>query len=61
MFDDGISNEDQIANDSVFTFSLPVTPTDNRPNRDFDIEYFAEDISGLTTDTVKTIFIIREQ
>ena len=61
MFDDGINNEDQIANDSVFTFSLPVTPTNNRPNRDFDIEYFAKDKSGLTTDTVKTIFIIREQ
>ncbi len=61
MFDDGISNEDQVANDSVFTFSLPVTPTNNRPNRDFDIEYFAEDISGLTTDTLKTIFIIRER
>ncbi len=61
MFDDGITYEDETANDSVFTFSLPVTQTNDRPNRDFDIEYYGIDKSGLSTDTLKTIFIIREQ
>lgn len=60
MFDDGSSNQDQIANDSVYTFSLPVTPTNNRPDRDFNIEYIATDISGLRSDTLRTIFIIRD-
>ncbi len=60
MFDDGSTYSDVAANDSVYTFSLPVTPTTNRPNRDFNIEYFALDKSGLSSDTVKVIFRIRE-
>lgn len=60
MFDDGVSLGDAVANDSVFTFSLPVTPTDNRPNREFNIEYFAIDKGGLISDTVRTTFRIVE-
>lgn len=60
MFDDGASLGDVVANDSVFTFSLPVTQTDNRPNRDFNIEYFAIDKGGLISDTVRTTFRIVE-
>ncbi|MBO6621162.1 MAG: hypothetical protein JJ892_02965 [Balneola sp.] len=60
MFDDGSSNNDRVANDSLYTYSLPVTQTNNRPNRDFDIEYFAIDKSGLVSDTVRTTFSIRE-
>ena len=59
MVDDG-SSGDLIANDSTFTWALPVTPTDNNPNRDFNIEYYAIDLGGLVSDTVKTTFSIRE-
>lgn len=60
MFDDGITYDDAVENDSTYTWSLPVTPTDNNPNRSFDIEYFAIDEGGLVSDTVTSTFIIRE-
>lgn len=60
MFDDGITYGDTIANDSTYTWSLPVTPTNTNPNRDFNIEYFAIDREGLVSDTVTSTFSIRE-
>ncbi|MFV1884901.1 MAG: hypothetical protein ACMZ7B_10470 [Balneola sp.] len=59
MVDSGNSG-DLIASDSIFTWALPVTPTDNNPNRNFNIEYFAIDLGGLISDTVKTTFSIKE-
>lgn len=59
MLDDGTSG-DLTANDSTYTWALPVTPTDTNPNRDFDIEYFAIDLGGLVSDTLRTTFSIRE-
>lgn len=60
MFDDGMNYEDEVAGDSVYTWSLPVTPTDNNPNRNFDIEFYAVDQGGMVSDTVKTTFSITE-
>ncbi len=60
MYDDGSTFGDAVANDSVFTWSLPVTKTNQNPNRDFNIEFFARDKGGLYSDTVKTTFKIRE-
>ncbi|SMO33999.1 hypothetical protein [Gracilimonas mengyeensis] len=60
MFDDGSSFGDEVENDSTYTWSLPVTQTDNNPNRDFDIEFYALDKGGLSSDTVRTTFSIRE-
>lgn len=60
MFDDGSTYDDEIANDSTFTWSLPVTQTDNNPNRDFDIEFYAIDKGGFISDTIRTTFRIRE-
>jgi hypothetical protein len=59
MADDGASLGDQTANDLVYTWSLPVTDTDNRPDRDYDIEFFALDQGGLYSDTLRTTFHIR--
>ncbi|MBO6524490.1 MAG: hypothetical protein JJ971_11730 [Balneolaceae bacterium] len=59
MVDNGTSG-DITANDSTFTWALPVTATEDNPNRDFDIEYFAIDLGGLMSDTVRTTFSIRE-
>ncbi len=59
MANDGVSFGDVSASDSIFTFSFTVTQTENRPDRDFNIEYFAIDKGGLISDTVKTTFSIR--
>lgn len=60
MYDDGSTYNDEVASDSVYTWSLPVEPTNNNPNRDFNIEFFAIDKGGLSSDTVRTTFSIRE-
>ena len=60
MFDDGSTFGDDVANDSTYTWSLPVTPTDNNPNRSFDIKYFAIDQGGLSSDTLTSTFSIIE-
>lgn len=59
MADDGSSLGDQTADDQIYTWSLPVTETANRPDRDYDIEFFAIDAGGLSSDTVRTTFQIR--
>lgn len=60
MYDDGTTYNDTTANDSVYTWFQPVPPNENDPNRDFDIEYYAIDQAGLSSDTVRTTFRIRE-
>ena len=59
MADDGTSLGDQIANDFIYTWSLPVTQTSGIQDRDFGIEFFALDQGGLYSDTVRTTFQIR--
>lgn len=59
MADDGTSLGDQVADDQVFTWSLPVTQTSNRPDRDYNIEFIALDEGGLNSDTLRTTFHIR--
>jgi hypothetical protein len=60
MFDDGSTFDDDVASDSIYTWSLPVEPTNNNPNRDFNIEFYALDEGGLSSDTIRTTFSIRE-
>lgn len=60
MFDDGSTYTDTTANDSVYTWFQPVPPNENDPNRDFDIEFYVIDLAGLSSDTVRTTFRIRE-
>ncbi|MTI88014.1 MAG: hypothetical protein FH748_08605 [Balneolaceae bacterium] len=59
MSDDGSTNEDETANDFVFTWSQTVPPNEEDPDRDFDIEFFAIDKGDLISDTVRTTFRIR--
>ena len=58
MYDDGSSGSDQIAQDSVFTVSFNIDPTNKLET--YDIEYFAIDLAGLVSDTVRTTFSIVE-
>lgn len=60
MFDDGTTYNDSTANDSIYTWSQNITPTDQNPDRDFNIEFYAIDQAGLSSDTVRTTFRIRE-
>lgn len=60
MLDDGTNLGDETASDYIFTLTFDVTATDNRPDRDYDLQFFAVDLGGLTSDTVKTTFSIRE-
>lgn len=60
MHDDGTTYNDSTANDSVFTWYQPVLPNEEDPDRDFDIEFYAIDKGGLSSDTVRTTFSIRE-
>lgn len=57
LFDDGSSQNDVAANDSVFTASFPVSSTNQLQT--YDILYYAVDKGGLVSDTVKTTFSIR--
>lgn len=61
MSDDGKTLGDPTANDLEYTLSLPIpaNPESGIVERDFDIEFFAIDKSGLVSDTVKTTFSIR--
>lgn len=56
LYDDGSNGEDAIANDSLYTITFPVDP--NSQAQTFDLLYYATDKGGLTSDTVKTQFII---
>jgi hypothetical protein len=58
LYDDGQSLGDQVASDSVFTLTFPVS-SDNQPDT-YDIHYFATDRGGLSSDTVKTSFSLIE-
>lgn len=60
MSDDGSSLGDVTAGDLTFTWELPVTTTTGTQNRDYNIEFYALDNLGLSSDTVKTTFRIRE-
>ena len=60
MADDGTSLGDASANDLIFTWELPVSQTTGEQNRDYNIEFFAIDNLGLSSDTVRTTFHIRE-
>ncbi len=61
MSDNGTSLGDETANDLVYTWSLPVpaNPSSGIIERDYDIQFFAIDKSGLVSDTVRTTFSIR--
>ncbi|MDR9419025.1 hypothetical protein [Gracilimonas sp.] len=58
LFDDGTSLGDQVANDSVYTLTFPVSSTNQLQT--YDILYYAIDQGGLVSDTVKTTFSIVE-
>lgn len=60
MFDDGTNYNDSTASDSVYTWYQSVPPNEENPNLDFDIEFFAIDKGGLSSDTIKTTFSIVE-
>lgn len=60
MFDNGETYDDETANDSTYTWYQSVPPNEENPNSDFDIEFFAMDKGGLSSDTVRTTFSIRE-
>ncbi len=56
LFDNGNSGGDQIASDSVYTVTFPVSS--NNELQTYDILYYAKDKSGLVSDTVRTTFSI---
>lgn len=58
LYDDGESLGDQVASDSIYTLTFPVS-SDNRPDT-YDIKYYATDRAGLVSDTVSTIFRLVE-
>lgn len=60
MVDNG-TEADAVANDSVYSWSIEITPTTNTPNRDYQVEVFAIDQAGLSSDTVRTTWYIREK
>jgi len=60
MLDDGTTFGDELPGDHTYTLSFDVTATSNRPDRDYDIEFFAIDQGGLFSDTVRTTFSIRD-
>ena len=59
MSDDGSTLGDTTSNDLTFTWSQDITPAATNPDRDFNIEFYALDVSGLSSDTVRTTFQIR--
>ena len=58
MFDNGSAGSDQVAQDSVYTVSFNIASTNNIEA--YDIEYYAVDLGGLVSDTVRTTFSIVE-
>ena len=58
MYDNGSAGSDQVAQDSVFTVSFNIASTNNLET--YDIEYYAVDLGGLVSDTVRTTFSIVE-
>lgn len=58
LYDDGNNGEDSIANDSLYTLTLEVSPQ-NQPDI-YDVKYYAIDRGGLVSDTVETTFRISE-
>ncbi|MCG8372924.1 MAG: hypothetical protein MI700_05305 [Balneolales bacterium] len=60
MSDDGTNRGDLVANDQIYTTQFDITPTNNRPERSYNIEFFAIDLAGLLSDTVSTTFTITD-
>lgn len=58
LFDNGASQGDQVASDSVYTTRFSISPTNQLQT--YDILYYAVDKGGLVSDTVKTTFSIIE-
>jgi hypothetical protein len=58
LFDDGSNGGDEIANDSLFTLTLEISDQ-NQPDT-YDLEYYAIDEAGLSSDTVASTFKITE-
>lgn len=58
LFDNGSSQGDQVASDSVYTTRFSISP--NNQLQTYDILYYAVDKGGLVSDTVRTTFSIRE-
>ena len=58
LFDDGSSLGDEVAQDSIYTLTFPISSS-NQPDT-YDILYYAEDKGGLVSDTVETTFRIVE-